>query len=93
MAEDFRQSRYLIAPADLLEAENIASRQGWEVIGVYHSHPDHSARPSEFDRERAILHYSYIILSVTGGQAGELSCWTLRDWDSPFDLEELRISD
>jgi proteasome lid subunit RPN8/RPN11 len=93
VAESSRQSRYCIAPTDLLDAENFAREHGLEILGVYHSHPNHPARPSELDRERAILHYSYIIASVTRGEAGELTCWTLHDWDLPFDSEELVISD
>jgi proteasome lid subunit RPN8/RPN11 len=93
VAEDSRHKRYLIAPLDLLEAENFVRKQGWEIIGVYHSHPDHAAIPSEFDRAHAILHYAYMILSITRGQAGELSCWTLQDWNSSFAREELRVPD
>ena len=92
-AEGSRQNRYLIAPIDLLGAENFSRVQGWEVLGVFHSHPDHPARPSEFDREHAILHYSYIILSVTRGRVGEATCWTLHDWGSPLASDELLVSD
>jgi proteasome lid subunit RPN8/RPN11 len=92
VAEDSRQSRYLIAPADLFEAEGFVRERGWDVIGVYHSHPDHPARPSQFDREHAILHYSYIIVSVMGGEVVEWGCWTLRDWGEALDPDEIRIS-
>lgn len=85
-------NRYSIPPIELLKAENFVRDHGWEVLGVYHSHPDHPARPSKFDREHAILHYSYVILRVTQGQVREVTCWKLVDWDSSFDPEELRIS-
>jgi proteasome lid subunit RPN8/RPN11 len=92
VAEDGRHNRYRIPPLELLKAENFVTERGWEILGVYHSHPDHPARPSEFDRTHAILHYSYVILRVIQGRAGKLTCWTLRDWNSAFDPEELRIS-
>jgi proteasome lid subunit RPN8/RPN11 len=93
VTESGRHNRYCISPLELLKAENFVAKRGWEVLGVYHSHPDHSARPSEFDRTHAILHYSYVILSVIRGRPGESGCWTLGDWDSSFEPEELRITD
>ncbi len=91
-AEDFRHRRYSIDPKDLFAAENYVKKRGWDVIGIYHSHPDHSSRPSEHDRKHAILHYSYVIISVKQEHVGELSSWILPDWDSPFEPEELRIT-
>jgi proteasome lid subunit RPN8/RPN11 len=76
----------------MLEAENLVRERRWDVVGVYHSHPDHPAHPSKFDREHAILHYSYIIVSVTKDQAGDMSCWTFGG-DSRFRPDELRVSD
>jgi proteasome lid subunit RPN8/RPN11 len=87
--EDSRHNRYLISPRDLLEAEKEARKLGLDVIGVYHSHPDHPARPSEFDREHAFPWYSYIIVSVTEGSPAELASWTLREDRSAFDPEEM----
>jgi proteasome lid subunit RPN8/RPN11 len=91
-AAENKSNRYIIPPIELLKAENFVRDCGWEVLGVYHSHPDHTAKPSKFDREHAILFYSYLILRVTQGRAGEAKCWQLADWDSSFDPEELRIS-
>ncbi len=87
--EDSRHNRYLIAPRDLLEAEKEARSLGLDVVGVYHSHPDHPARPSEFDREHAFPWYSYIILSVARGVPTDLASWTLREDRSTFDPEEV----
>ncbi len=86
---DTPQNRYLIAPEDWLETERETRRKGLEIIGVYHSHPDHPSRPSEFDREHAFPFYSYIIVSVASGEAADLRSWTLRDDRSDFDPEEL----
>ncbi len=87
--EDSRHNRYLISPRDLLEAEREARRLGLDVIGVYHTHPDHPACPSEFDRENAFPWYSYIILSVAAGHPADLASWTLREDRSTFDREEM----
>jgi len=91
-AEDMRHKRYCIPPKALFDAENFVREKGWEVLGVYHSHPDHPAQPSEYDRDRAILHFEYIIVRVAKGRAAEASCWILRDWDSAFEREDLLIS-
>ncbi len=87
--EDSPQNRYLISPHDWLEAESETRKAGLDIIGVYHSHPDHPPRPSEFDREHAFPWYSYVIVSITGGQAGELRSWLLRDDRSAFEPEEV----
>jgi proteasome lid subunit RPN8/RPN11 len=90
--EDSPRNRYPISPRDLLEAEKAARALGLDIVGVYHSHPDHPARPSEFDREHAFPWYSYIIVSVRGGEPLDLTSWTLRDDRSAFDAEALNSS-
>jgi len=90
--EDSPRNRYLISSRELLEAEKAARARGLDIVGVYHSHPDHPARPSEFDREHAFPWYSYIIVSVHGGKPVDLASWTLRDDRSAFDAEDLRSS-
>jgi len=91
--EGLRHNRYLISPTDVYEAEKSAQELGLQVIGVYHSHPDHAAQPSQIDRENAIPHFSYIIMSVMNGLAGELSCWTFAYEDVSFSRQSLLISD
>ena len=88
--EDSPERRYLIAPEDMLDAEKEARRLGIDIIGVYHSHPDHPARPSEFDREHAFPWYSYVIVSVQKGEPENLTAWVLKDDRSTFDPEDLR---
>ncbi|MBW4696439.1 MAG: M67 family metallopeptidase [Aphanocapsa lilacina HA4352-LM1] len=73
------ERRFLITPEDYRAGESAARSQGWEVIGTYHSHPDHPARPSEFDRGNAWPVYSYLIVSVQNGHAADLTSWTLDD--------------
>ena len=88
--EDFsKRNRYLISPIELLRADRDAQKRGLDILGIYHSHPDHPARPSEYDREHALPWYSYIIVSVNGGTAGDLASWNLRDDRSAFDREGL----
>jgi proteasome lid subunit RPN8/RPN11 len=71
--------RYWIAPEDLLREMKDARANALEIIGVYHSHPDHPAEPSECDRRLAWSQYSYIIVSVQQGKAGDLRSWVLDD--------------
>ena len=89
--EDSRGNRYLIAPEQVLAADREARAAGLEVIGFFHSHPDHPARPSAFDLEHAWPYYSYLIVSVAGGRAGECRSWRLADDRSRFDPEELEV--
>ena len=62
-----RRRRYLIEPAELLAAEKAARAQDMDVVGIYHSHPDHPSAASEFDRQHAMPYWSYIIVSCMGG--------------------------
>ena len=74
-----RHNRYLLKPEDYLHGEMEASRQGLDVIGVFHSHPDHPDWPSEFDREWALPILSYVITSVRKGRAVESKAWLLSE--------------
>jgi proteasome lid subunit RPN8/RPN11 len=74
---DSRRRRYLITPEDMLDAEDQAEGLGLDVIGVFHSHPDHPAQASEFDREWAMPFYSYVITSVSNARAVESRSWRL----------------
>ncbi len=71
--------RYLISPEDLRQIDVKLRRLGLEVLGCYHSHPDHPAAPSAFDTEQAWPWYSYIIVRVDRGRAAELTSWVLDD--------------
>jgi proteasome lid subunit RPN8/RPN11 len=82
-----QRNRYLIPPESLLEGELLAEERGLEVIGYFHSHPDHPARPSEFDREHAWPWYSYLIVSVLGGKPVAERSWRLREDQNGFDEE------
>jgi proteasome lid subunit RPN8/RPN11 len=71
--------RYAIAPEIMLQVQKQARDRSLNIIGIYHSHPDNSATPSECDRLYAWPEYSYIIVSVQNGKAGQLQSWSLDD--------------
>jgi len=89
--EDSRQNRYLISPEQFLAAEKGARARRLDVIGIFHSHPDHPARPSSYDLEHAWPYYSYVIVSVEEGRIGEIRCWRLADDRSALEAEPLEI--
>ena len=74
-----RRRRFLVGPDEYRRAERHASDTGLEIIGFYHSHPDHPAEPSAFDLEHAWPNLSYAIQSVRNGSSRELRSWRLRD--------------
>jgi proteasome lid subunit RPN8/RPN11 len=76
--------RFQIEPEDMMRAERVARRRGLDVLGFYHSHPDHPAKPSDFDREQALPFYSYIIVAVEKGRAGDFASWELKTDRSEF---------
>lgn len=87
--DDARHNRYLVSPKEYLQAEIAAELMGLSLIGVFHSHPDHPNRPSEFDREWAQPFFSYIITSVNEGKAIESRSWRLAEDRSKFEEEEI----
>ena len=89
--ETAQHNRYLIPPEEQLQAEDLAEERGLEVIGFFHSHPDHPARPSDTDLEYGWPGYSYLITTVQGGVAGATRSFTLRQDHSDFDQEQLVI--
>ncbi len=88
-APESRRRRYAIGPQEMLEAEDQAESLGVDIVGVFHSHPDHPARPSEFDLAWAMPWYSYVITSVSNGRAVESRSWRLSDDRSSFVEEQL----
>jgi proteasome lid subunit RPN8/RPN11 len=71
--------RYLIDPDDLRRLEREVREAGQEIVGYYHSHPDHPARPSAFDAEHAWPWYSYLIVRVDRGRGADMASWVLDD--------------
>lgn len=89
--EDAKRNRFLIQPEELMRGERFARTRMLDVIGFYHSHPDHPAAPSQFDLDHAWPTYSYIIVSVREGQAGDLLSWEMEADRSRFNSEEVSI--
>jgi proteasome lid subunit RPN8/RPN11 len=83
------RNRFLIDPMEQLKAEKEARKRGLDVVGYYHSHPDHPARPSEYDRAHAWPWYSYVIVSVERGEPKALTSWVLSEDRSQFDEEAI----
>jgi proteasome lid subunit RPN8/RPN11 len=86
-----RHNRYLITPRDMLHGEQEAARRGLDIVGVFHSHPDHPNQPSTFDRDWALPWYSYVITSVQQGRAVESRSWRLAEDRGEFLEEEIKI--
>jgi len=84
-----KRNRFLIAPEDVMRGETHARKARRDVVGIYHSHPDHPAVPSTFDLEHAWPVYSYVIVSVRQGRAEDVCSWELRSDRSRFDPEDL----
>jgi proteasome lid subunit RPN8/RPN11 len=90
--EELKERRYRIAPADLFQAERKAAEMGHDVVGFYHSHPDHPAEPSATDLAEATFPgYAYVIVSVRSGTPGAIRSWSLRDDRSGFDEQSTEI--
>lgn len=90
--EESKNRNFSIAPEEMLRVQKEARDRALDIIGIYHSHPDSPAIPSEFDRAIAWSTYSYLIISVPQGQAKELLSWTLDD-DRQFQPEALQLLD
>ncbi len=87
-----RRRRFVISPRELASAEALAGRRGHEVTGFYHSHPDHPARPSEFDQDHAWPWYTYLILSIREDRSrGELGAFELEPTRREFRVVPLEI--
>jgi len=89
--DDSPRNRFAVTADDVRDAEKAASQHGLEVIGWYHSHPDHPARPSDFDREHAWPWYSYVIVSVMAGNPADMTSWRLNDDRVNYSPEGIEI--
>ncbi|MEK7330936.1 MAG: M67 family metallopeptidase [Candidatus Eisenbacteria bacterium] len=90
--EDSRHDRYLIAQGQFLAAEREGREGGLDVVGFFHSHPDHPALPSAFDLEHAWPYYSYVIVSLERGRVVDARTWRLSADRSRFEPETLESS-
>ena len=86
------RNRFLIDPLDQLRVEKDTRARGLEVLGYYHSHPDHPARPSIYDHEHAWPWYSYVIISVERGVSKDLTSWVLAEDRLVFGAEPVEVA-
>ena len=86
---DEQYHRFSIEPKDLMRAEKSAADSGQLVLGFYHSHPDHPARPSETDRQAAWPFYSYVIVSIAKGEPLDMTSWVLEETTERFAKQEI----
>jgi proteasome lid subunit RPN8/RPN11 len=88
---DSARNRYQIDPEAFRRAQSVLDSQGLEIVGVYHSHPDHPAEPSVFDRDHAWPRLSYVIVAVAAGRAGDMKSWRLSDDRAAFSEEPITL--
>lgn len=91
--EEERRRRFRISPEDYRKVERQAEEEGLALVGFYHSHPDHPAVPSTYDREHALPFFHYVVVAVSGGQPGEMSSWVLSEDRGDFQRERLVSKD
>jgi len=87
--DDSPRNRFSVTSDDVRDAEKAAREKGIDVVGWYHSHPDHPAAPSQYDQDHAWPWYSYIIVSVANGKPQDMTSWRLTDDRSRFTREDL----
>jgi proteasome lid subunit RPN8/RPN11 len=87
--EEGPRRRFLVRPADYRLAEQRAGELGAELLGFYHSHPDHPAQPSQFDLDHAWPTFAYVIVSVAAGAAADMTVWWLKDDRTTFEKGDL----
>src|SRR5712672_1271559 len=91
-ASDASEARALTITA-AVDAERRASELGAELLGFYHSHPDHPARPSQYDLDHAWPTFAYVIVAVASGVAGDMTVWHLKDDRSAFEEGSLHYGE
>jgi proteasome lid subunit RPN8/RPN11 len=83
--EEGPRRRFMVRPSDYRVAEQKASELGGDLLGFYHSHPDHPARPSQYDLDHAWPTFAYIIVAVATAVAEAMTVWYLKDDRSSFE--------
>lgn len=92
MKEENRTRRFLISPEEYMRAEKYADEIGMDLMGVYHSHPDHPAVPSDYDREMALPGFVYLIVSVQKGTFTDSRWWQISPDRSEFlEIDTLKL--
>ena len=84
VTEEGARRRFLVRPSDYKFVEEEARRLNQELLGFYHSHPDHPARPSQYDLDHAFPFFWYVIVSIQEGRPENMTVWQLADDRSQF---------
>ena len=90
---DRARDRYEIDPRDQIRIQREADAAGLDIVGYYHSHPDHPAQASRFDTERAWAGYVYLIVAVHDGKPVDANAFVADDDGGPFHPEQLEVID
>jgi proteasome lid subunit RPN8/RPN11 len=85
--------RFLVSADDYRASEAYATQVGGELLGFYHSHPDHPARPSQYDLDHAWPNFAYIIVAVAAGTAQAMTVWYLKEDRSSFEEGSLQYGE
>ncbi|MCP4806955.1 MAG: M67 family metallopeptidase [Proteobacteria bacterium] len=88
---DSPANRYKVSGLVLMRAERALEAEGLEIVGYYHSHPDHPARYSDYDRDQALPNMSYLITAVHDGEIADTQSWRLTEDRSAMDAEPISI--
>lgn len=86
-----KNDRYHINPLELFKADRGVAQKGLAITGIYHSHPDYPAKLSAYDLEHSFPWYSYIIVSVPNGKAGEVKSWVPDDERTTTSEEKVEV--
>ena len=87
------RDRFELDPRSFMEADEWARANNLEILGIYHSHPDHPSKPSETDRKIASPGWGYIIFSIQKGKYSDARLWYLNETDSQFEHTEFELID
>tara|TARA_Y100001968_G_scaffold331605_1_gene386819 strand:+ start:774 stop:1193 length:420 start_codon:yes stop_codon:yes gene_type:complete len=90
---DSPANRYQVSGLLVHRAEEALERRGLEVVGYYHSHPDHPSRYSDYDRDHALPDMSYVIVSVCSGMVAHVASWRLSDDRTCMHPEQIETGD
>jgi len=85
------RTRFTVAPLDYLAAEEGAEARGLRLLGFWHSHPDHPARPSATDRQYAWPGLLTLVIAVERGEPRDLTAWDVSGPEAPFRRVELEV--
>ncbi len=88
---DSPHNRYRVDGMTVMKAERALESQGHTILGYYHSHPDHPARYSDYDRDHALPNLSYVICAVTADGVTDTRSWRLVEDRSAMDEESVQL--